>query len=84
MIELWLFDMSLFIVLLIVLRRFRRLHRDRAARFVSQWRDHGRQWAIYGEAERSRWCHENADWWDQDWLSSITTPRPGKRPPTKL
>lgn len=74
-----------FLVLqLLLVLYFRRLHRQRAAMLVRGWRDNGRQWAIYGEAERSRWCHECADWWDQDWWASMLTPLPGKRPTTKI
>ena len=73
----------LLLVVLLVLH-FRRLHLARAPIMVRQWRDNGRQWAIYGEARRSEWCHECADWWDQPWWASLLTPLPRKAPATRV
>ena len=32
---------------------------------ATKWREHGRDWASLGEGGRSRWCHANADYWEQ-------------------
>lgn len=38
-----------------------------------QWRKFGRGWATLGVKDRSDWCHEFADFWEQPLLLRVLT-----------
>lgn len=63
---------------LLVVRWYHRKHGPRRA---AEWRDHGRKWAIYGQLERSEWCHARADWFELKWYEALVTLPPSSKPP---
>jgi hypothetical protein len=54
------------------------------AKLSANWRRMGREWATFGEQERSEWCHAWADFWSQSWLKACywsDYPMPSNTPP---
>jgi hypothetical protein len=50
---------------------------------AKRWETMGREWAIMGCFERSRWCHAHAAWHRRPWWGKVFGDNPGWDRPTE-